>query len=301
MIKSPLKGENLMIQKTLSDLDKDFIIVWSRFLTDYNDENFYEELFTLAKLGQIDAIGNFYALKGKQIDEISLQTFDDYCSADYLLALSNKLGFTIDREDFLKYGTFVSRLWEILKEYQEVCIDYRLDSEEINCFKEQMINACKELCDLIDRYEHLPSVKKREEAKKTYLNLWVENGDPLALENYCEYSYNDYADKNKFYEVIEKVKEELGEEGLQNSIFKKEKVLKEGFKKCYKELHEKLKANPEDMAIQFAYAKLLICMDKNNLHVSKNEYLHAEQFLNDTAMLQLSLSSKKQNEVTHNL
>ncbi len=91
-----------MLHKKFSNLDKDYIILNSKYLVDNNNELYFKKIEKLAEFGQINAIQDFYKLRdevkgngyvNEKVEEYVSHFIDDYYinfEEAYALLLRNK-------------------------------------------------------------------------------------------------------------------------------------------------------------------------------------------------------------------
>ncbi len=91
-----------MLHKKFSDLDRDYIILHSKYLVDNNKKDYFNKIEKLAGLGQLNAIQDFYKLRdevkgegyiNEKVEEHVVHFVDDYninFEEAYALLLRNK-------------------------------------------------------------------------------------------------------------------------------------------------------------------------------------------------------------------
>lgn len=185
-------------RKNLTELDDDFITLWSNYIIYQDRDIILPFIENLAENGQLNAIQSWYLLKNpeaknEKIDKI-VDGFDLSSSYDKILAMANR-SYDKNREQISYLEETISNL-------------HKKDIEESDAFSHRRKN------ELLQVLSSTSYAKYSKEALKKGLSILDTAKSPIVAENYLEmvsafpnYLYYSFNEK-----MIEQIKSYLLEE-----------------------------------------------------------------------------------------
>ena len=156
-----------MIEYDFSELDRDYITLWSKMAIEENRDSYFEELEVLAEMGQINAIQSWYHMH-------------DVGENPKIDAIASAMDSEDDFNQLYAKGLYLSKTPEIKAEYDELVQKFEsmLTGEET--YKDgHLIGGTKEAEELLHKIVKLPHIAKISSACKLAEKCGADTNDPI--------------------------------------------------------------------------------------------------------------------------